>query len=45
MNMDTFMFYFHLVFALLIGGAMIWSGFILNPNRYDEKPKKAHTKA
>lgn len=42
--MDTFMSIFDAVFALLIGGAMIATGFILNPNRYDEKPKKAHSK-
>ena len=43
--MDTFMFVFQIVFALLIGGAMIVSGFILNPSRWDDKPKKSHTKA
>lgn len=45
MNMDTFMNIFQAVFAFLIGCAMLATGFILNPNRYDEKPKKAHTKA
>lgn len=42
--METFMLVFQIVFALLIGGAMIVSGFVLNPNRFDEKPKKANTK-
>lgn len=41
--MDAFTI-FQVVFAFLIGGVMIASGFVLNPNRWDEKPKKTHTK-
>lgn len=41
--MNTFMFFFEIVFALLIGCAMITMGFVLSPSRY-EKHKKVHTK-
>lgn len=42
--MDKFMLIFQAVFAFLIGILMIVSGFVLSPTRFDEKPKKAHTK-
>lgn len=35
---------FQAVFAFLIGGALIVSGFVLNPDRWDKKPKKTHAK-
>lgn len=43
--METFMLVFQVVFALLIGGAIIVSGFVLNPSRFDEKPKKNLSKS
>lgn len=34
--MSTFMFIFEIVFALLIGAAMIAMGFVLSPSRHEK---------
>lgn len=43
--MDKFMIIFQVIFAILIGGAMIKMGFVLKPSEFDTDKHKSHTKA